>query len=326
MLEIRAFEGFSEIHALTNAINHPIGQATEALLNVWLKQELRDDMKLSGPIEPLFAQICDADVEHFRAGRMLLAMRLITFFRVDREWTTAHILPKFDWEVDRVEARVLWEGFLWSPRLYLPLFVTWKREFLDAGRHYNAFQEQHRNLVALLTYAALEHIETYTYADFRAVFSDLPQDALDQAAEVMAQAMEGAGEQKETYWENRVAPFWNNVWPKSAALASTKIAAAFARLCVASGPKLKDALAATHAWLKPLTHPFRIFKLLQESGLCKKQPHEALKLLAAIVDEQTYLPKELGQCLDQISEALPELRRDRRYQDLRAFSQQRGYG
>lgn len=326
LLTLRNFGDLQEIKTLTNAINHPIGRTTQALLNVWLKQDLKDGMTLGEPIEPLFAKICDAEAEYFRAGKMLLASRVITLFRVDRKWTEAHVLPRFNWESGSAEARIWWEGFLWSPRLYLPLFIAWKAAFLDAGRHYRDFHEQHRNLVALLTYAALEGIETYTYSDFRTVFSELPHDALDQAAEVMAQALEGAGGQKEAYWDNRFAPFWNVVWPKSATVASERIAVAFARICVVAGTRFREALAATFGWLQPLTHPYQIFKLLHESSLCQKQPREALQFLAAIVNEQTYLSKELGQCLDQISEALPELKRDRRYQTLKVFCEQREYG
>jgi hypothetical protein len=326
LLMLRNFEGLREIKTLANAINHPIGRTTQALLNVWLKQDLSDGMTLGEPIEPLFTKVCDAEDEYFRAGKMLLASRAITLFRVDRQWTEAHVLPRFNWESDSAEARIWWEGFLWSPRLYLPLFIAWKAAFLDAGKHYRDFQEQHRNLVALLTYAALEGIETYTYSDFRTVFSELPHEALDQAAEVMAQALEGAGGQKEAYWDNRLAPFWNAVWPKSATVASKKIAEAFARICVAAGTRFKEALTATSGWLQPLMHPYRILKLLHESSICQKHPREALQFLAAIVDDQTYLSKELAQCLDQISEALPELKRDRRYQTLRVFCEQRGHG
>lgn len=325
VIEIREFTGFEEIRTLTSAINHPIGIVTQALLNVWLKQDLKDGMKLSDPIEPLFTAICDAEAGHFRAGRMMLASRVITLFRVDREWAEAHVLPRFNWKTDRVEAQTSWEGFLWSPRLYLPLFVTWKTEFLDACRHYSDFNEQQRNLVALLTYAALERIETYTDAEFRSVFSEFPQEALDQAADIMVQALEGAGEQKEAYWENRLAPFWQSVWPKSANLASKNIAASFARLCVAAGTKFPDAFATLRSWLQPLTHPFRIFKLLKDSGICQRHPREALRLLVAIVDNHTYVPKELGQCLDQIVLELPDLGRDRDYQCLRTYSRQRGH-
>lgn len=326
LLEIREFSVIGKIKTLTNAINHPIGLVTQALLTVWLKQDLKDGMKLSHPIKPLFTAICDAEAEHFRAGRMIVAARVITLFRVDQEWTTTHLLPKFSWAADATEARISWEGFLWSPRLYLPLFVTWKKEFLEACRRYSEFHEPQRNLVALLTYAALELIETYTYAEFRGVFSELPQEALDQAAEIMAQAMEGAGDQKESYWKNRLAPFWTNVWPKSAKLASKNIAAAFARLCVIAGPMFKEVFEAIQGWLQPLSHPFRIFTVLRDSGLCQRHPREALQFLSAIVDDQTYVPKEFGQCLDQIVSALPDLERDRNHQRLRAFSQQRGYG
>ena len=86
-----------------------------------------------GHWSPLFTQLCDVRVERFRHGRVLLASRLIAFFRVDRPWTEQYLLPLFDWTIDPVEAKAAWEGFLWSPRLYRPLLIAFKPQFLDTA-------------------------------------------------------------------------------------------------------------------------------------------------------------------------------------------------
>ncbi|MHB8914287.1 MAG: anti-phage defense-associated sirtuin Dsr1 [Thiobacillus sp.] len=54
---------------VTEAINHPVGHITQALLNLWVKREPNDNDSLPGDIEPLFTQICDLGEEQFRHGR-----------------------------------------------------------------------------------------------------------------------------------------------------------------------------------------------------------------------------------------------------------------
>jgi hypothetical protein len=298
------------------AINHPIGQVTQALLNFWFKRKPEDNDSLPNEIEPLFTQLCDAKVDRFRHGRVLLAANLIALFRVDRTWTDRYLLPLFDWNRSSVEAKAAWEGFLWSPRLYRPLLIAFKSQFLSTGNHYADLGEHRHQFAAFLTYAALEPVETYTAEDFRVVIGGLPQEGLQDVASSLSQALEGAGERREDYWKNRVKPFWQRVWPKSRDLASNSIAESLARMCIAAGGEFPSALAAVVDWLLPIEHPHYVVHRLQEAGLAVRFPGAALQLLAAILDDQPWAPRELGQCLDAIAQASPGSRQDARYRRL----------
>ena len=181
---------------VTEAINHPIGHVTQALLNLWLLREPGDNDPRLGDIEPLFRQICDIGTERFRHGRVLLASRLITLFRADRLWTETHLLPLFDWSFNVVEAKAAWEGFLWSPRLYGPLFIAFKSQFLCTVKHYGNLGEYRSQFAAILTYAALEPVESYVPDDFRIAIGLLPLDGLEEVAQVLLQALESAGVQR----------------------------------------------------------------------------------------------------------------------------------
>ena len=76
-----------------SAINHPIGHATQALINLWFKQSPNDNDLLPADLKPIFTALCDVQVDRFRHGRVLLGSRLIAFFRVDRSWTEQHLCP-----------------------------------------------------------------------------------------------------------------------------------------------------------------------------------------------------------------------------------------
>jgi hypothetical protein len=294
------------------------------LLNLWFKHEPNDGDQLPAEFKSIFTQLCDISVAQFRHGRVLLASRLITMFRVDRPWTEAHLLPLFDWKNDVVEARGAWEGFLWSPRLYRPLLIALKVQFLETVYHYAELGEHAQQFAAFLTYAALNPVDTYTAQDFQNALEALPQDGLEESAQALVHALEGAGEQREDYLVNRIQPFWQGIWPKSRQLASKGITESLARLSIAARGQFPAALTAVLDWLQPIEHPHFVVHLLHESGLSGRFPDDALRLLNAVIDEQSWAPPELRQCLSAISQADTVLMQDHRYQRLTDYSRRRG--
>jgi hypothetical protein len=317
-------DGQSINQPVTEAINHPIGHVTQALLNLWFERQPNDNDQLPVDIEPFFTQLCDTQIERFRHGRVLLGSRLIALFRVDRAWTELHLLPLFDWRSNPAEAKAVWEGFLWSPRLYRPLLIAFKSQFLETARHYVALGEHARQFAAFLTYAALEPIDDYEAQDYRSAIGGLPQEGLQESAQALYQALEGAGDQREDYWRNRVLPFWQYVWPKSRDLATPSIAQSLARLSIAAGSEFPAALAAVQDWLRPIEYPYDVVHRLHESGLCSRFPIDALQLLSLVVEDQSWAPRELRQCLDAVVQIAPELAQDTRYQKLSEYSRRRG--
>lgn len=308
---------------VTEAINHPVGHVTQALINLWFKRNPNDDDQLPADIKPFFTEICDVQVGRFRHGRVLLGSRLIALFRVDRIWTEQYLLPMFSWN-NPGEAKAVWEGFLWSPRLYQPLLIAFKPQFLESANHYANLGEHRKQFAAFLTYAALGPTEGYTLDEFRSPIGALPQEGLEKCAQALSQALESAADQREDYWMNRVQPFWQHVWPKSRDLATPRIAESLTRMVIAARTVFPAALASVQDWLQPIEHPDYVVHLLYESGLCARFPDDALRLLSAVIANQQWAPMELGQCLDEIAQAAPLLTQDARYLRLREYSRKRG--
>ncbi|MFX1739842.1 SIR2 family protein [Paraburkholderia sp. A1RI_3L] len=308
---------------VTEAINHPVGHVTQALLNLWFKRNPNDNDQLPAAIEPFFTELCDVQVDRFRHGRVLLGSQLIALFRVDRTWTEQKLLPLFSWS-NPAEAKAVWEGFLWSPRLYQPLLIAFKLHFLESANHYADLGEHRQQFAAFLTYAALGPTEGYTVDEFRSAIGALPQEGLEESAQALSQALEGAGDQREDYWKNRVQPFWQYVWPKSRHFATPRIAESLTRLIIAARSEFPAALAAMQDWLQPIEHPHYVVHLLHESGLCSRFPADALHLLDTVIADQQWAPQELGQCLDVIVQVSPQLAQDVRYLRLREYSRRRG--
>lgn len=296
------------------AINHPVGHVTQALLDWWYRQVPDDGQGLLETIKPIFTALCDTQIAKFRHGRVLLAAHALSLFRVDKVWFEQHLLPLLDWNRSEVEAQAAWEGFLWSPRLYRPLMEAIKPSFLDTVNHYAQLGKHNEQFAAFLTFAALEPGDIFTTAQLATAIRALPADGLHESAQALVRALEGAGDQREDYWKNRVLPFWEKIWPKSNAQASSVNAESLARLCVAAGDEFPSALAAVGNWLRVVQHPDYVICRLQEAGLSSRFPEEALRLLFIILgDQPSGLPPELRQCLDAIDQAAPNLRQDHRF-------------
>jgi hypothetical protein len=148
-------------------------------------------------------------------------------------------------------------------------------------------------------------VDGYTADDFRSAIEALPQEGLQEAAQALSQALEGAGDQREDYWRNRVQRFWQHVWPKSRNLASISIAESLTRLSIAAGTEFPSALTALQDWLLPIERPHYVVHRLHESGLCGRFPGDALQLLNAVINDQQWAPRDLGRCLDAIAQAAP---------------------
>ncbi|EKP0302636.1 SIR2 family protein [Aeromonas veronii] len=203
----RTFRNGAEVDdPLGSAINHPVGHITQALLNQWLKQQPNDNDKLPADLAPIFTELCDTTVAAFRHGRIVLCARLITFFRVDQDWSTQFLLPLLDWD-NQVDANAYWQGFLWSPRLYLPLLMAFKPHFLTSASHYNQLGEYSQQFATFITYVALAQADGYEPEEFRAAIEVMPPEGFQSVLHALVQALDDAGELREEYWLNRAKPF-----------------------------------------------------------------------------------------------------------------------
>jgi hypothetical protein len=307
------------------AINHPVGQVTEALLRWWYRSPLEDDQGLSDLIMPTFTELCDAQIEKYRHGRVLLAAHIIALFRVDPEWTTSNLLPFFDWQRSELEARAAWEGFLWSPRLYRPLMEVLKPTFLDTALHYAQLGDHAEQYASLLTFAALDRGETFSIADLASATRALPQAGLRYAAQALVRAQEGAGDESAEYWTNRVSSYLRTIWPRTRNNISAEIAESLGRLCVAAQDGFPDALELLRAWLQPASHPDFLVHRLHEAGLCGKFPKQALDFLNLMIsDEIRWLPNDFDACLEAIQTTAPELQADPRFRRLAELLRRHG--
>ncbi len=319
-------EGLKDGNVIDRAINHPVGHVTQALLNWWFRHEPSDGQGVPASPRQIFTTLCGNEIDTYLYGRVLLSANVIALFRVDPNWTTENLLPLFNWKAPNSEASSVWQGFLWSPRLYRPLLSAFKSDFLETASHYDELAGHARQYADVLTYAALDPGDTFTYEELNVAIQHLPQKGLNDSARALVRALNGAGEQREAYWVNRVKPFWQKVWPKSLDLVSAEIAQQLALLAIAAGNAFPQALATVRDWLRPLDHYDAVVRVLHTSDLCTNHPSEALLLLDRVVSNRSWASPELGACLDLIAKAWADAPADARFRRLMDYFQQHAIG
>ena len=302
------------------AINHGVGHVTDALIRWWYRRKLEDEQGLPDELSVIFTELCDVRVDAYRHARVLLAARVVTLFRVDREWATQHLLPLFEWKGSGLEARAAWEGFLGSPQLYAPLMEALKTTFLETAEHYGALGRHGRQYASVLVFASLDPRDMFKKEELAMATRALPPDGLEQAAAALARAIEGAGDQRAGYWKNRVMPYLRDVFPNIQERITPAITESLGQVCIAAGDAFPVALKQLRAWLQPVKHPDYLVHRLHEAGLCDRFPEQSLEFLDQIVrDETQWPPSGLSDCLTAMRPTRRGLETDPRFGRLRDY-------
>ena len=306
--------------SVTAAMRHSIGHITQALIEFWFKRRPSDNDGLPDDIKAIFTELCNDKIGKYRYGRVILSMNLIALFRVDRTWTEEHLLPLLNWQ-NPIEAQAVWEGFLFSPRLYQPLLSKCKEDFIETAQHYDDLDESREQFISFLTYVVLETIESDSTEEWREMLGNLPQEGLEIIVQTLIQALEASDKQSKAFWQHRILPFWEKIWPKERRKVTQKISEYLARLAITADENLPSAIDEFKYWLQPIENAYLIIHLLVNSNkLCSRFPEESLGLLNKIIGhDRLWNYDELKKCLDEIKDAAPQLEKDARYKRLLEF-------
>jgi len=326
-LEIESDTQLDNSDHILDAINASVGHATEAILIWWYRQQIEDNQGLEAEINTLFSKLCDTNIKKFRHGRAILSTHIIALFRVDTDWATKYLIPLFDWQKSEEEATLAWHGFLRSPRIYYPLLDAMKQQVLVTTEHYEQLGNYREVFAGHLTFISLNRGHIFTQKELRQATGKLPLEGLSIAVKTLVNALDGAGEKRDEYWENRILPYYKSIWPKSNNINTLQISESFAKLCISARDKFPDAFKTFKHWLQPLDFSNNVVYRLDEAKLSNLFPHIVLSFLDIIVDVGAqWPPSKLKDCLDSIKDVEPDLENDVRFQKLTQYLQQHGHG
>ena len=201
-----------------------------------------------------------------------------------------------------------------------------KESMLKTATHYENLGREHaEQYTAFLTFIALDPADTFTTEELAETTKSLPPSGLAGVAAALTRALEGAGDQRSEYWQNRLVPYFHSIWPKSKEFISPAISEDLARLCVTAQAAFPKALEKLQDSLLPVEYPDFLISRLSNEDLCKQFPLAALTFLDAIIGQEArYLPEELRQCLNDIRQTNQQLATDARVTRLNELIERQG--
>lgn len=317
ILDLEYEDKESSGNPVMDAINHPVGHVTEALLRWWYQRNLEDQQGLPDEIKSTFSQICDTTISKFRNGRVILSSHVIALYRVDPDWASTYLLPLFDWDRSEDDARAAWTGFLGSPRPYRPFIEAIKTPFLKTVNYFASLGSYDEQYAALLTLVALDPGRMLSVPELRKAFSLMPTSGLEDSSRYLARLVEGMGDKQEEYWKNRVSPFLRSVWPKSRDQLTQQLSDNMALLCIAAGQAFPSAFEDLRHWLTPMHGSHFLVHQLKGSGISGRFPAEVLGFLDLVLcDEKFRITSDLKECLGAMKSADPQIASDSRFHRL----------
>ena len=300
---------------LTDAINHPIGHVANALFNVWFNTKPKDNDGLSQDIKDILFQFCDRNIKKFSYARVFLGRYLIPLYRVDKEWTKKNIIPLFNWDDDKICARIMWTGFFSRNQIDISLMYELKKEFLYNACHYDELGHIGDYFVNMLTYMALNNYKVYTKAEYQKTFSHLMPKAFEKISKILELTIRNSPNKNNTF-NHMVKPFWISLENKDVRSVTSKISLNFAQLIIESDSKFKDTLGLFGDYLIPLENSFYVLYKLKETKLCQEYPEQVLLLLSKIIGSHTHDLIDLKLILEDIEKASPILKKKKNFKNL----------
>lgn len=302
------------------AINHPVGIVTEALMLWWHRESLRDDQGLPDErLKNIFSRLCDREVRRYRYGRVLLATYAVTLYRIDVKWTESNLLPLFSWRECPDESRLMWGGFLWSPRLYLPLMDVFKDDFLETLDYLSKLSRMERvKYVAFLIFFIINSDDKSINVKLRGIVGELPDDIIHVVFDELGRLMDSSNDRRVDFWSNRIVPCIKIILPKERDKISPVIVNNISIFCIDMKDQFPEAVDLLCDWLMGIENiGYQIYRLY-ESELCSTHPEPALDFLSYIISDKTrdLSLSHLRGCLDAIIKSDDDLRHDARYRKL----------
>jgi hypothetical protein len=304
------------------AINDAVGQAIQGAFDLWYRTKPSLGAGLTpAPLQDLFTRIAAAPPGALLSGLAMIASNLNSLFLVDNDWSRAHLLPAFDWTAGEERARAAWEGYLWNPRLARELFAALKAGFIATAAHYNQLTKHAEQYVGLLIWTALEYPDLLSIAELRGALHLVPAKGLSSGVQVLATALEGAGDRASELWQSRVKPILIGAWPKSVNRKTAEQSTWFGQLCAAAGAGYPDAVATILPLASETRNNVVAFQTILQKELGKKCPADTLKLLRRLVDTaETFVTDDLRRLLDELGIAQPKLKKLAAYKHLADFA------
>ncbi|MDV6316233.1 SIR2 family protein [Idiomarina loihiensis] len=314
---------------IEHAINGPVGQVMEGLLNTLNSLKLKQGVGIPEELKFRIEHLTSAPGEGEDHAVAVLTRQICWLHYLDPEWVKERVIPWFSFEHNLSEPA--WNGYLSAAKLPpYEIGVLLKPLVLKLfPRIYQWSWAQHFSTVAAQIVVELS------------IFRSGKQDGLNgKEARICLRNMDEKnrqdaifrlrliGKREESGWSEHVIPFVNTVWPRERELRTSKLVSSWVSLLDDTDDKFPEVLSSVRKFLVPVesgNHWLHSFSrgIRGKEPLTIKYPADVLNLLDVIVPNNPKgVPYELAQILDIIENTDANLVSDRVFLRLTSLIEQ----
>ena len=298
---------------ITNALNHPAGKLADAAVARLLKYKPKAGDGLPATVRPYFDAIAGDRNGHL--GRVMLATRLHYLFAVDPDWVADQLIPLLS-PGRSEEASNLWYAYGWSRTIGPSLLQALKEPLLQILQDDGLRPRTARNLTMVVMAICLEAPNELTDDEVDQVVETMSEDGLKTVLTSLQARLGGEPAERAQSWRKKVQPWLQKHWPRAAVRNTAGTSSVLLNVLANCGEAYPEAADWCLDYLKPTEGD--VFRL-HKSELARQFPEPTLEVLDRIIGPNS-LPGHhrhmLDQILDQMSEAMPNIEANRRFQRL----------
>jgi hypothetical protein len=311
----------SNMMGVNFAINSPSGNLAQTLMDsLFSRKPGRNDhipADLKGRIERLL-NLPDEGGIH---ALTIVARQLSGLYLINRKWSRAVLLPRFDPSDDAAEAA--WSGFLASTSMPGPaLFREFKHNFIEAiaaSPNWNCPELPIFGEMLVLALEAPPRLRMhFSAAEARDALKRANPEIRERTIFFLRNRIQQANA-----WDRLIVPFFRKVWPRERGFQTSNTTRTLVLFLQDLGMNFPQGVALVADFLVPCGEIDTFVFQFSHDGdfghadLTTQFPHEVLLLMSKIIDQtSSRAPYGLAIVLTRLAEVTPELRHDDRWRRL----------
>jgi hypothetical protein len=309
----------------STALNDPSGN----LASVLLKRTPRPkgQVELGKQLRFRYEKLIGSGDLFALLARVRLSAAIAFLFDRAPKWTTAKLLPSFNW--DSSDAPAMWSARKYSNQIgSFELFRLIKKPFTELFSRPDVPDEDLRVFsdwlaAILLANQAGKCGYPLTTTEVRSILRRAGQSSLSSFAHRLATQMEGAPPAEKTrVWAETVGPVFQRAWPLDVELQTETATFKLVQILLATGAAFKDAAKIIIPFIRAEDprHHSTVFSISEANEeLYGLAPPEMLRLLNAVVgDAPDHTVYGLKKALSKLEEKAPQLTQTKAFQKLAA--------
>jgi len=277
-------ESSVEGNVVTAAINDPVGMMAESLVSRFGCRKIDRGTGIpKGELKNCLEELLVGRGRGFILGRVILASRLHYFHAIDPEWTRVNLISRMSWQ-NPEEAKYLWRGYLWMPRVSADLLLDFKEDFFQTTKNIEILGRGKRSLYQLIAIILLQRSDAFSRDEQTEILQNIGSDGRAEVIRFFSRSFkeESVEEDNELFWSNRLSPILKQVWPKDAASINATTSQYLSLITIKTGKKFPESVKVLKQIVGPFAELFPVINALEESNLPEDYPGAVLQLLSMI--------------------------------------------